>query len=104
MKVTITELIFQTIQEQFGITQEEIESASLKREISDVRKYICAFLKDFYPRISFASIGYLIGNRTHSTVLTARKKHFELIKTDKEYKEGYEIFKTAINEKLILLT
>jgi Bacterial dnaA protein helix-turn-helix len=69
----------------FGITIEEMDRNTRKRESVQARQ-IAMYFSNNLTKYSLSFIGQSIGNKDHSTVLHAKKNVKNLIETDKLFK------------------
>jgi len=75
------------VSEYFGLTVEQMNSKTRKRNIVQARQLAMFFAKT-QTKTSLTTIGLHCGNKDHATVLHACKTVQNLIETDKEFK-GY---------------
>jgi chromosomal replication initiator protein len=73
----------------FGITKEQMQSASRKREIVQARQ-VAMFFANKLTEETLTTIGTTIGNRNHATVLHACKTVTDLMETDKQFRRNVE--------------
>ncbi len=73
------------VSEYFGLTVEQINSKTRKRNIVQARQ-LAMFLAKTYTKTSLTTIGLHCGNKDHATVLHACKTVQNLIETDREFK------------------
>jgi chromosomal replication initiator protein len=83
------DLIMKTVSDYFGISIEEINTKTRKREIVEARQLAMYFSKK-HTKASLSSIGQQCGNKDHATVLYACKMVGNLMATDKRFKEVVE--------------
>ncbi|MDR0763653.1 MAG: chromosomal replication initiator protein DnaA [Bacteroidales bacterium] len=83
------DFIMKTVSDYFGISIEEINTKTRKREIVEARQLAMYFSKK-HTKASLSSIGQQCGNKDHATVLYACKMVGNLIATDKRFKEVVE--------------
>ncbi|MDD3404776.1 MAG: chromosomal replication initiator protein DnaA [Sphingobacteriia bacterium] len=81
-KVVSVEKIRDVVCEYYAISTDKLMSSSRKREISTARQ-VAMYLSKQYTKNSLSSIGKIIGNRNHATVLHACSVVNDLIDTDK---------------------
>lgn len=84
-KVTTVEKIRDIVCDYFSLSVDAISTKSRKREVVQARQ-IAMFLSKQHTKNSLASIGELIGQRDHATVLHACKIVNDLIDTDKNFR------------------
>ena len=75
------------VSEYFGLSVEQMNSKTRKRNIVQARQ-LAMFLAKAHTKTSLTTIGLHCGNKDHATVLHACKTVQNLIETDKEFK-GY---------------
>ena len=75
------------VSEYFGLTVDQMNSKTRKRNIVQARQ-LAMFLAKAHTKTSLTTIGLHCGNKDHATVLHACKTVQNLIETDKEFK-GY---------------
>ncbi|MDR0829111.1 MAG: chromosomal replication initiator protein DnaA [Prevotellaceae bacterium] len=68
----------------YGITREQLDSATRKREIAQPRQIAMYLSRKHIPKKSYDSIGASIGNRNHATVMHAENLIRDLRKIDKQ--------------------
>lgn len=71
----------------FFHVQGKLIKTSGKHPFPDIRKMIAKICKD--QGHTAKSIGSTLGGRDHSTILTAIKKHQDLVDTEENYKREY---------------
>lgn len=81
--------IVDTVCKYFGVTSEQMQSASRKREIVQARQ-IAMFFANKLTEETLTTIGTTIGNRNHATVLHACKTVSDLAETDKQFRRCVE--------------
>lgn len=79
--------VLATLADFFDVTKEAVEEKSRRQEIVGIRMTIMYILRE-YAGMSFPSIGRLVGNRDHTTVIHAYNK------TKKEVAEDPSILET----------
>jgi chromosomal replication initiator protein len=77
--------IQKTVSDYFGLTIEEMNSKTRKRNIVQARQLSMYFAK-MHTKASLTAIGLQCGNKDHATVLHACKTVQNLIDTDKEFR------------------
>lgn len=90
------ELIIKTVSDHFGITPAEITSHKRNKEIvypRQIAMYLCRTMAD----VPLATIGKLIGNRDHTTVIHGADKISDEIKNNPQTKELIDILIKKIN-------
>jgi chromosomal replication initiator protein len=73
------------VSEYFGLTVDQMNSKTRKRNIVQARQ-LAMFLAKAHTKTSLTTIGLHCGNKDHATVLHACKTVQNLIETDKEFK------------------
>ena len=73
----VPEEVFEAVELITGVSKAQIKSPKRDRKISDARTMFCYVLRN-HSKLSLYSIGALIGNRDHSTVIHAISKCIEL--------------------------
>lgn len=81
-KIVSVEQIRDIVCDYYSIPTEKLMSSSRKREISTARQ-MAMYLSKQYTKNSLSSIGKIIGNRNHATVLHACGVVNDLLDTDK---------------------
>lgn len=66
--INLAKDLFTIIEQEFKITKQQIESKSRKRELVLYRQLFCYFMMKS-KAFSLKSVGELIGNRDHTTVI-----------------------------------
>ena len=86
----ITENILAVVADAFGTTQEQILSESRVRPNPDARKAAAALMLS-HPsfRYTYEQIGTILGGKDHSTVCNMKKRHDDLMETEKQYRDTY---------------
>ena len=79
----------------FDVTEQRLTSKERSREITEPRHIAVKLLKD-HTDLSLKSIGKLMGNRDHSTIIYASNTVSDLLETDKKFKRSYEAIKKTI--------
>lgn len=82
--MTTSELIKITAQQWDLNIDKLIENKRHSREYQDARKFLYNYLR-FECNVRLRDIGRYFGNRNHSTVIFAIRKHDELYGSDSEY-------------------
>lgn len=77
--------LFEIVENKSGFTKENLISPSRKRELVDMRQLVSFVLKTDFNR-TLASIGTLLGDRDHSTILHSIRKFYDLYETNTGYK------------------
>jgi len=77
--------IQKVVSEYFGLTIDQMNSKTRKRNIVQARQLSMYFAKQ-HTKASLTSIGLQCGNKDHATVLHACKTVQNLIDTDKEFR------------------
>lgn len=89
------EQIKRVVCQHFGVSREEIESATRIQKVVLPRQ-IALFLARDVSNFSFPEIGRRFGGRDHTTVLHAYRKIEGLIRTDSELAASVEKIKAAL--------
>ncbi len=76
--------ILETVCEHYGIETSSLQANTRKHEIVMARQIAMFFCKEL-TNTSLASIGKMLGNRNHSTVLYSCKAIANLMETDKDF-------------------
>lgn len=84
-KVTTVEKIRDMVCEYFSLSVDQISTKSRKREVVQARQ-IAMYLSKQHTKNSLSSIGNVIGNRDHATVLHACKTVADLMEIDKSFR------------------
>lgn len=77
------------ISKQTGVTFEQVQSKSRKREFVEARQIAMFVLKNFTNQ-SLKSIGWQFGGRDHSTVIHAKTTISDLMDTDRGFRAKIE--------------
>ena len=96
-KVITCENIIQIVQSKFGIDSKTFNSKTRKREVVYARQ-TAMHLCNKYTTQSLTRIGVIVGGRDHATVLHALKSIDNLLETDKDFKEKYEMIEETLKE------
>ena len=96
-KVQTVERIRDTVCEYFSLTVDAISTRSRKRELVQARQ-IAMYLSKQMTNNSLASIGNLIGQRDHATVLHACKIVSDLMEFDKSFRENVKEIEERLKE------
>ncbi|MGB4536808.1 MAG: helix-turn-helix domain-containing protein, partial [Tenuifilaceae bacterium] len=83
------DFIQKVVCDYFGLPNDVLHSKTRKREIVQARQIAMYFSKNL-TKSSLSTIGSLIGNKDHATVLYACKTVNNLIDTDKHFKGQVE--------------
>jgi chromosomal replication initiator protein len=81
--------IQKVVSQYFGLSVEEMNSKTRKRNIVQARQLAMFFSKE-HTRASLTTIGLQCGNKDHATVLHACKTVKNLLETDKEFRTYYD--------------
>jgi chromosomal replication initiation ATPase DnaA len=73
----VPEEVFEAVELITGISKAQVKSPKRDRKISDARTMFCYIVRR-HSKLSLYSIGALVGDRDHSTVLHAISKCVEL--------------------------
>lgn len=84
-QLNIIKLIMDIVFSYFGISADEKNNKSHKREFAQCRQISMYFAKKF-TSCSLATIGFIIGEKDHATVLHANKTVINLMDTDKNFR------------------
>lgn len=76
--------------ERLGMNLEELKIPCRKREVIDIKKACCLFLRE--RGFSLKHTGEVIGGMDHATVLHHQNSAKELLKYDKSFKSKYNQF------------
>ena len=90
--------ILNAVCQYFGITSEQLQSASRKREIVQARQVAMYFASKLTEE-TLTTIGTTIGKRNHATVLHACKTVSDLIDTDKHFRHSIEELEQKLNAR-----
>ncbi len=82
-------LLFSIIENELGMTRDEVISKSRKSEIVDARRIVAAICKK-NSKLSLEKIGLQLGGRDHATILSAIKRHDSLYESDKYYVKKFD--------------
>ena len=99
----ITENILAVVADAFGTTPELILSRSRKRPNPDARKAATALMME-HPSLKFTyeRIGLELGGKDHSSVTNMKRKHDDLLETDKKYRSTFLSINTDfINKEVV---
>ncbi len=96
-KVNTVERIRDIVCDYFSLSVDAISTKSRKREVVQARQ-IAMYLSKQMTKNSLSSIGSLIGQRDHSTVLHACKTVSDLIETDKSFRTSIEEIEARLKE------
>ena len=88
--------ILDTVCQYFGVTSDQMQSSSRKREIVQARQ-IAMYFASKLTEETLTTIGTTIGKRNHATVLHACKTVSDLIDTDKHFRHGIEELEQKLN-------
>lgn len=75
----------------FGMDREELFAKTRKRDVTQARHMIRAYIKSKWT-ITLTEIGTLTGGCDHSTVLHSLQVHEDLMCVQRDYRKGYEAF------------
>lgn len=90
------DLIIKIVSEHFGITPADITSHKRNKEVvypRQIAMYLCRTMTD----VPLQTIGKIIGNRDHTTVIHGADKILDIIKENKETKELIDVLMKKIN-------
>jgi chromosomal replication initiator protein len=88
--------ILDTVCQYFGVTSDQMQSSSRKREIVQARQ-IAMYFASKLTEETLTTIGTTIGKRNHATVLHACKTVSDLIDTDKHFRHSIEELEQKLN-------
>lgn len=91
--------IIVTVCDKCNIKIEELLSKSREHPIPDIRKIVSLIAYD-HCKHKYKDIGRALGGLKHCTVLVQRRIGYELLQTDKEFRDLYEACVIAVKEKL----
>lgn len=77
--------ILKIISEHCNVTVEEVVSRTRKKEKVDARHIFCAIMRKQFG-YTYSSIGELIGDRDHTTVINSVRKFDDRVATEDNYK------------------
>jgi len=95
-KITI-ECIDNLVSEQYKIQRGVIRTKTRKREITKPRQ-IVAYLSCMFTPLILKEIGWYLGYKDHSSVVSSRNTVNDLMDTDLDYKKEVEYFVDEINK------
>lgn len=72
-----------------GVSMEELTSKGRRRVVADARHMVSSIIRELHPSFTFAAIGYFLGYRDHSTVISSIQKHEELVVVDPDYRDTH---------------
>jgi len=84
-----------------GITIDEIESKSRKRELVMAR-FFCFKLIHKHSNLTLTVIGRKVGRRDHSTVIYGIRSIEDIIETDPKIKKQFNELETLVHIKLLI--
>lgn len=87
--------IFQVINDEFNVTREDISSKTREREVVDARRIISRTLKGLMTQ---SEIGSLMGGLDHASIHSHWTTYEDLYKTDKDFRDKAERFKSHFNK------
>lgn len=90
--------ILSSVCEHFGVTQDNVNSKSRKRQFVEARQ-VSMYLAAKYTKMPAARIGKLVGNRDHSTVLHSCSQVERRMKTDQEFVSQVESIERSFRLK-----
>jgi chromosomal replication initiation ATPase DnaA len=89
--------VINTVCFYFKITKLELLQKTRKMSIVDARKLVSKILRD--NNYTFASIGKILGNIDHASIIYYCRSFENLIKTDKVFRMSYENILEIVNQK-----
>ena len=90
------QLIVEVVSDHFGITVDQIMSKSRSNDISRPRQ-IAMYLCKEMTSLPLNSIGQMLGDRDHSTVIHGIKKVKDEMSSDESFKKTVEVIRKKIN-------
>lgn len=81
-------VVVEIVSKALGLQVQNVLSDNTTREYSDCRRIISVILKG--QGFSLKSIGRLLGDRDHSTILVSIRKHTGLMVSDAAYREKFK--------------
>lgn len=88
--------IYAVIEQETGVTKDQLKSGSRKREITYANK-IAAYLVYYYTPYGTKKVGLELGGLDHSTILSRIQTLFDLILWDKVYEEQLRRCELAVS-------
>lgn len=82
-----------------NISQELIMSNTRKREVVDLRHFICHLLLTNYE-LNLREVGRFFNGKHHSTIIHGRNLFKNLFKTDEAYKNKVSYWKSHLEDKM----
>jgi chromosomal replication initiation ATPase DnaA len=83
-----SKILFEIITEVTGITQEQINNGSRKRNITDARMMMCESLRR-NSKYTLREIGSIAGGLDHSSIVYYRTKLVDICDVDREFKKKF---------------
>lgn len=97
MNAPILSTLDLSVESEFGVTIEELQSRERTRFISQCRALYTNFAHKLVPCLTTKELGALI-NRSHCLVVWQIKSEFDWLRFDKEYKAMYERLQNKFNQ------
>ena len=95
------EIIKTIVCKHFEITKEQLIEKTNKRNIVKPRQ-LCMYLCTIYTKLSYGTIGYVLGGKDHATINHAKKSVEADICTYKKYKDTLYYIIDSVNEEISL--
>ena len=91
------------IKQEFDYTIIEIKSPSRKRGLVEIRHLIVlAILESGYYKPTLESLGFnFLGGRDHTTIIHSKSAALDLIETDEEIAEKYQLIQNKLIELMV---
>ena len=90
------QFIIDLVAEQYGISVDDISSKKKNKEIA-IPRQICMYLCRKYTEYSLKTIGDIMGNRDHTTVIHGINKVSSMLKSDEILQNNMDILVKKIN-------
>lgn len=97
MNAPILNVLDLSIEQEFGVTIEELQSKDRTRFISQCRALYTNFAHQLVGCLTMKELGALV-NRSHCNIIWQIKKQPDWLVFDKEYKSMYERLQNKFNE------
>lgn len=93
----ILELLDKAIEEEFGISIQNLKERDRTRITTTYRVLYSGFAREIIPRITCIELGYLI-NRTHGAILWQLKQYNNWLDVDKSFQETRNRLQTKFQQ------
>lgn len=88
--------IMRAVSEVAGISMGQLCGVSRERKYSHPRHIAMLLVREFRPDLSLPKVGFLFGNRDHTTVMHAERESRQRIETSLEHRHWYDAARASL--------